>query len=131
MRGTAGFSIQLPCIDKKRHTRYNKPTETATGPGDGFHYKARIFKAERMPAMPPESTPMMQQYHSPRPGSAEEEVTRDYLLSGEADVTLVVASWSIDTAVSTIAAALDIAARVRQSSQSPQTLDTAKRTSPW
>ncbi len=62
MRGTAGFSIQLPCIDKKRHTRYNKPTETATGPGDGFHYKARIFKAERMPAMPPESTPMMQQY---------------------------------------------------------------------
>ena len=29
--------------------------------------------------------------YSLRPGSAEEEVTRDYLLSGEADVTLVVA----------------------------------------
>ena len=54
-----------------------KTVETAHG---AYTYHDRAYTLVDLPGA-----------YSLHPGSAEEEVTRDYLLSGEADVTLVVA----------------------------------------
>ena len=58
----------------------NWPGKTVATARGAYTYHERTYTLVDLPGT-----------YSLRPGSAEEEVTRDYLLSGEADVTLVVA----------------------------------------
>ena len=58
----------------------NWPGKTVATARGSYTYHGRTYALVDLPGT-----------YSLRPGSAEEEVTRDYLLSGEADVTLVVA----------------------------------------
>lgn len=58
----------------------NWPGKTVATARGTYTYHGRTYDLVDLPGT-----------YSLRPGSAEEEVTRDYLLSGEADVTLVVA----------------------------------------
>ncbi len=62
----------------RQHTG-NWPGKTVATARGAFTYRGREYTLVDLPGA-----------YSLHPGSAEEEVTRDYLLSGEADVTLVV-----------------------------------------
>ena len=75
-----GKSTVFNALTNLRQHTGNWPGKTVETARGAYTYHERRYILVDLPGA-----------YSLRPGSAEEEVTRDYLLSGEADVTLVVA----------------------------------------
>ena len=75
-----GKSTVFNALTNLRQHTGNWPGKTVETARGAYTYHGRSYTLVDLPGA-----------YSLHPGSAEEEVTRDYLLSGEADVTLVVA----------------------------------------
>ena len=75
-----GKSTVFNALTNLRQHTGNWPGKTVETARGAYTYHGKNYTLVDLPGA-----------YSLRPGSAEEEVTRDYLLSGEADVTLVVA----------------------------------------
>ena len=75
-----GKSTVFNALTNLRQHTGNWPGKTVATARGTYTYHGQTYDLVDLPGT-----------YSLRPGSAEEEVTRDYLLSGEADVTLVVA----------------------------------------
>ena len=75
-----GKSTVFNALTNLRQHTGNWPGKTVETARGAYTYHGRGYTLVDLPGA-----------YSLHPGSAEEEVTRDYLLSGEADVTLVVA----------------------------------------
>ena len=75
-----GKSTVFNALTNLRQHTGNWPGKTVETASGVYTYDGRTYTLVDLPGT-----------YSLRPGSAEEEVTRDYLLTGEADVTLVVA----------------------------------------
>ena len=75
-----GKSTVFNALTNLRQHTGNWPGKTVETARGAYTYHGRTYTLVDLPGA-----------YSLHPGSAEEEVTRDYLLSGEADVTLVVA----------------------------------------
>lgn len=75
-----GKSTVFNALTNLRQHTGNWPGKTVETARGAYTYHERTYTLVDLPGA-----------YSLHPGSAEEEVTRDYLLSGEADVTLVVA----------------------------------------
>ena len=75
-----GKSTVFNALTNLRQHTGNWPGKTVETARGVYTYHGRTYTLVDLPGT-----------YSLHPGSAEEEVTRDYLLTGEADVTLVVA----------------------------------------
>ncbi len=75
-----GKSTVFNALTNLRQHTGNWPGKTVETARGAYTYHGRTYTLVDLPGA-----------YSLHPGSAEEEVTRDYLLGGEADVTLVVA----------------------------------------
>ena len=75
-----GKSTVFNALTNLRQHTGNWPGKTVSTAKGAYTYRNRTYTLVDLPGA-----------YSLHPGSAEEEVTRDYLLAGEADVTLVVA----------------------------------------